>query len=1257
MLAGALSALKSLRERVKKVWQGASQPSESDDAAKLLSLTPRYEPDKHAVYFKALDSALGDNAVLNIALTGSYGVGKSSILEELARRRAGKVIRISLSTLGLPDEAVAPANEAATSNTKTNRIQKEIFKQLLFSQEPGRMPGSRYRRITSFGLLRELRLAALIAVPVTLAFYLTAWTESLSKLITLPSEWRLLIHVILFATAALLILGFRFVFHNRIQIDKISAGSATISLSTTSGTYFDEYLDEIVYFFEVVNRDIVIFEDIDRFDDAHIFETLRSLNSILNGARQLKGRRIRFVYAIKDSIFDELGTRAAKEELDDDGKPSKSSGLEGAAEAKKREPSAAQDSAEAQVARANRTKFFDLVIPVVPFITHRSARDLLVETMKDIKPGVSTDLIDLTARHVADMRLIKNIRNEFVIFKQLVIDTGTLELDPDKLFAMMLYKSTHLSDFEQIKLGKSNLDELYRASRELVEANVKALNTRIAQARSERSTARISAERSETLGGALVKYVKLTLWGSGQSIQSYGLSGNSFTEDSLRTPEFWEKLSASDTLHVTYVHLTGYARALDLTRAQIEEALEEPLNSRQWADAERTRHDGEIQRALGDRGFLIHADMSDLMSRTEFVLKRDVVSLSFRHLVETHLTSDLARQLVAAGYIDKNFTLYTSTFYGARISANATNFILKVIDPNTPDMFFTLTAEDVDAIIREKGKGLLREGASFNINILDRILVNNAEAAGILAGRLMTDSEEGREFLLAYLEDGRDPEALVGILAEKWPNIFTVLIEDEELDQEKLPHLVNVAIMSLNNDVDYIVTNAVRDHIVDNYANFPAFTAADTTQEVADRIADLVRKAGARLPLLSPLGPRILPAIVADRSYDLTRENLQTALGEAGHSLNLDAIAEASGAVYRRLLEDLPGYLTALHDQEPTVANPNEFIATLEDVSAADEDQLPAIISRAVPGCRVDELDSVPKAAWRSLADGQRFPATFANIMAYISALGLDPSIAQLLDDAGKIDVGDDADEPAKLEVALTILRAKSEIPSAQFRAQLVHGLSLENPIAASEIPTESGELVGYLIDQDVVADDAATFSIIKQTDVAGLAFAISKSSAFVEFMTATEVPPRGLGALIDSPVVPARVKDAIVNRFGEFTAGASAAALASVASYALGRNMVIDMQDVVRLANEGVREEIVVPHLQPHLPSLTLPALTPVLDALGGKYADLSAANGKHPRIANTEANRALADRLYTLGIVSTVDPLGADLKVNMRQKPQDLA
>ena len=63
---------------------------------------------------------------------------------------------------------------------------------------------------------------------------------------------------------------------------------ATVSLKAESGSYFDKYLDEIVYYFEVSRRDIVVFEDLDRFDNVQIFETLRALNTLLNGSAQIR---------------------------------------------------------------------------------------------------------------------------------------------------------------------------------------------------------------------------------------------------------------------------------------------------------------------------------------------------------------------------------------------------------------------------------------------------------------------------------------------------------------------------------------------------------------------------------------------------------------------------------------------------------------------------------------------------------------------------------------------------------------------------------------------------------------------------------------------------------------------------------------------------------------------------------------------------------------------------------------------------------
>ncbi|WP_445262397.1 YobI family P-loop NTPase, partial [Pseudomonas sp. EA_15y_Pfl1_P102] len=153
----------------------------------------------------------------------------------------------------------------------------------------------------------------------------------------------------------------------------------------------------------------VLFEDIDRFNDSHIFETLRALNTLLNASPQIK-KPIRFIYAIKDSIFDRIG-------LDIEGRRPNTEVL------------TTHEPAQAEAIRANRTKFFDLVIPVVPFITHRSARNLALQLLGQIEHKVAPELLDLATQYVPDMRLLKNIRNEFIVFRDRIFSGDGKQLN------------------------------------------------------------------------------------------------------------------------------------------------------------------------------------------------------------------------------------------------------------------------------------------------------------------------------------------------------------------------------------------------------------------------------------------------------------------------------------------------------------------------------------------------------------------------------------------------------------------------------------------------------------------------------------------------------------------------------------------------------------------------------------------------------------------------------------------------------------
>ena len=73
-----------------------------------------------------------------------------------------------------------------------------------------------------------------------------------------------------------------------------------------------------------------------------------------------------------------------------------------------------------------------LVVPMVPFITHRSARDLLAAEFEGSPHKPSAELINLVGGHRAltDMRLIRNIRNEFEIYRAAVLSDSSSQSSP-----------------------------------------------------------------------------------------------------------------------------------------------------------------------------------------------------------------------------------------------------------------------------------------------------------------------------------------------------------------------------------------------------------------------------------------------------------------------------------------------------------------------------------------------------------------------------------------------------------------------------------------------------------------------------------------------------------------------------------------------------------------------------------------------------------------------------------------------------------
>ncbi|MBD3681227.1 hypothetical protein H3005_05040 [Stenotrophomonas sp. Br8] len=408
----------------------------------LETLTPvLLEPAQSRRYEQEMARAMTNPHVRNIAITGGYGAGKSSLIRTFKENHRGfTYASVSLATFrkdGIvaesADEAEMPPLGSARSKAQKSadedvrllidRIEETIVQQLLYSVPATSLPRTRLKRIIqpsryrawlttfclSLAILAGARLYLFGANPpknLTLNWLAT-------KLAWLPPSWAL---AMVFAAAVWIV--YQLVRSmSLLNIDGWSIKGGKIE-SLQHSSVLHKNVDEIIYCFQSSNIDVVIIEDLDRFGIQDVFFRLREINAIVNESPQIK-RDIRFIYALNDELF----------------------------------------------AGSEKTKFFDVVLPVVPVINKENSHAKMIELLgqrildgKSFAQRIDDELVETVSYRVDDMRLVKNIVNELDIFANIL--ATDLPLAWNKLFALIVVKNLHSDQYWQLSKRTGFLYEL-----------------------------------------------------------------------------------------------------------------------------------------------------------------------------------------------------------------------------------------------------------------------------------------------------------------------------------------------------------------------------------------------------------------------------------------------------------------------------------------------------------------------------------------------------------------------------------------------------------------------------------------------------------------------------------------------------------------------------------------------------------------------------------------------------------------------------
>ncbi|MCD8290429.1 MAG: ATP-binding protein [Prevotella sp.] len=380
-----------------------------------------------------------ESHIRNVAVSGPFGSGKSSVITTLMTDfKNHTYLPISLATLRgdeeKKDENADEQNEEhnnsdeKTSEEKSNthikgqneQVEYSILQQIIYKEKAGTLPNSRFRKITHYSKTK-LCCNAVVCVITVLAFFILfepsfARVYSLCRIFDLGNVWNTIFD---FISMVWLIYVMYCIFRGLIKsygnskMKRLNIIDGEIEIAEEA-SIFNKHLDEILYFFQVTNYDVVIIEDLDRFNpSADIFLKLRELNQLINESK-IVGRHITFVYAIKDDVFKEL----------------------------------------------DRTKFFDYIITVIPVINHSNSKDILKKELckRDFDENeISDDDLSEIAFFITDMRMLINIVNEYGQYRKRLCRSDSSKLNLTQLLAMITYKNYYPRDFDELQYRKGKV--------------------------------------------------------------------------------------------------------------------------------------------------------------------------------------------------------------------------------------------------------------------------------------------------------------------------------------------------------------------------------------------------------------------------------------------------------------------------------------------------------------------------------------------------------------------------------------------------------------------------------------------------------------------------------------------------------------------------------------------------------------------------------------------------------------------------------
>ncbi|WP_320035453.1 hypothetical protein [Halarcobacter sp.] len=729
----------------------SNMETEKKESMNFQFLTPSKNAEKVEVYVNSLNEALECKDVTNIAISGSYGAGKSSFLKTFENENPQyNFLDISLATFKKEDKDLS-------------LIEKSILQQIFYKVEQEKVPFSRFKRINKINYLKSKSFLLLITIISLLIFFDTKYINSLEFIQFLNSEKLKLFGTPLLKFLSFFILlggGFFFIksmIHSftGITLDKLNLNNLEISTNKPDeNSLLNKYLDEILYFFSATEYNIVVFQDLDRFENIEIFTKLRELNNFINNSEQVS-KKIVFLYAIKDEMFTEGDSR---------------------------------------------TKFFDFMIPIIPYVNSSTSYDKLLEFFENdlnkYDGNKKNDFIDFLrdiSLYIKDMRLLKNIYNEYKIYDKKI----GRKLDKVKLLAVMVYKNFYPEDFSLLHKDQGIVFNVFKNRNKYVKEidnkyikDIELLKNKIKQ---------IEKEQVSNIDDLRKIYVFSLIKKIGNNPSQLRADNHNILFNEAISDEKFELIKNSKNIRNPNYSYNAISF----------EDIENEINDLSYDEREKliiNKNNTTIQN--------LNQEIKDLEKKQKSLNSKTISELCLSENMDSIIGKDiiddkgLLKFLILNGFIDENYYMYLSYSFEKSLTSSDTEYLKSVINNIGISYDFALT--NLKEIVNKLRINEFKKSSVLNFNLLDYLLDNKSiykKQYDSVMSQLIELNEKSLDFIFQYLKILPKHNVFIVEIVKKWNGFWKYIYNGSFTSEEKEDFfyqiLMNIApknIISLNID-------------------------------------------------------------------------------------------------------------------------------------------------------------------------------------------------------------------------------------------------------------------------------------------------------------------------------------------------------------------------------------------------------------------------------------------------------------------------